>query len=56
MTASAWRYIALHVAGAAAFGFLLNRFALATSVEIALLWGIGLGAMAGMLAWQQTKR
>lgn len=50
------RYVALHVLGAAAFFFLLNLYVLGTPLEHSLLWGVGLGAVAGFLAWQQMKR
>ena len=56
MTAEILRYVALHAAGAAAFGFLLNRYLLATSTEVALLWAAGLGIAAAGLAWHQKNR
>ena len=56
MTAETMRYIALHAAGAAAFGFLLNRYLLVTSTETALLWAAGLGIAAAGLAWHQKNR
>jgi hypothetical protein len=56
MTTANARYIALHVLGAAAFIFVLNHFILDTGLQTSLTWGVVFGAMAGVLAWQQTKR
>jgi hypothetical protein len=56
MTASTMRYVALHAAAAAAFGFVLNRYLLATSTEAALLWAVALGTAAAGLAWYQKNR
>ena len=56
MTASALRYIALHTAGGALFGFVLQYFALAASLEISLLWAALFGLGAAGLAWHQSKR
>lgn len=56
MTGEKIRYIVLHTLGAAAFIFVLNKFALGTSLESSVFWAIGFGAMAGGLAWQHTQR
>ena len=56
MTASAWRYIALHSAAATAFGFLFARFMLGQSLEMSLLWAAFFGVAAAALAWHQSKR
>jgi hypothetical protein len=56
MTAETMRYVGLHAAAAAAFGFLLNRYALATSSEAALFWAVALGTVAAGLAWYQKNR
>ena len=51
-----WRYIALHTAAAAAFIFLLQRYALNATLESSLLWAFGLGACAAGLAYSQSNR
>jgi len=51
-----WRYIGLHAAGAAAFFFLLQRYAMNASLETSLLWGVMLGACAACLAYSQSNR
>lgn len=51
-----WRYIALHTAAAAAFIFLLQRYALNATLESSLLWAVTLGACAAGLAYSQSKR
>ena len=56
MTGESWRYIGLHTLGAAAFIFLLNRFALGVSTEMSLVWAVAFGGGAAWLAYQQTKR
>jgi len=56
MTAEAWRNVALHAAGAAVFGFVLLRFALAASLEMSLLWAAAFGVGAAAIAWRQNKR
>jgi hypothetical protein len=56
MTASALRYIALHTAGGALFGFVLQYFALAASLEISVLWAVAFGVAAAGLAWHQSRR
>jgi hypothetical protein len=56
MTANAWRYIALHSAGGAAFGFVLQYFALSATLETSVLWAVAFGVAAAGLAWHQSKR
>ncbi len=51
-----WRYIALHTALAAAFMFLLQRYALSASLETSLLWMLAFGACAAGLAYKQSNR
>jgi hypothetical protein len=56
MTADTMRYVVLHAAAAAVFGFVLNRYLLASSTDTALLWAAALGAAAAGLAWYQKNR
>ena len=51
-----WRYMALHAVAAAAFIFLLQRYALSASLEIALWWALVFGGCAAGLAYAQSKR
>jgi hypothetical protein len=51
-----WRYILLHAAAAAAFIFLLQRFALSATLESSLLWAIVFAGCAAGLAYSQTNR
>jgi hypothetical protein len=51
-----WRYIALHTAAAAAFIFLLQRYALNASLDTSLLWALGFGGCAAGLAYSQSNR
>jgi hypothetical protein len=51
-----WRYMALHAAAAAAFIFLLQRYALSASLESALLWALIFGGCAAGLAYSQSNR
>ncbi len=51
-----WSYILLHTAAAAAFIFLLQRYALSASLESSLLWALTLGGCAAGLAYSQTNR
>jgi len=51
-----WRYIALHAAAAAAFIFLLQRYALNASLESCLLWALTFGGCAAGLAYMQSNR
>lgn len=49
------RYVSLHTVGAAAFIFVLNFFVLGTNLQTALIWAIGFGVMAFILARQHTR-
>jgi hypothetical protein len=49
-------YIAMHAATAAAFIFLLQRYALSATLESSLMWALFLGGCAGGLAYMQTNR
>jgi len=51
-----WRYMALHAAAAAAFIFLLQRYALSASLESSLLWAVTFGGCAAGLAYMQSNR
>ena len=51
-----WRYIVLHTLAAAAFIFLLQRYALSASLESSLLWALTLGGCAAGLAYAQSNR
>jgi hypothetical protein len=51
-----WRYIVLHAAAAAAFIFLLQRYALGASLESCLLWALTFGGCAAGLAYSQSNR
>lgn len=51
-----WRYIALHTVAAAAFIFVLQRYALSASLESSLLWALTFGACAAGLAYVQSNR
>ncbi|MEA2899933.1 MAG: hypothetical protein QOJ84_5548 [Bradyrhizobium sp.] len=51
-----WRYILLHAVMAAAFIFLLQRYALSATLETSLLWAVVFGGCAAGLAYSQTKR
>ena len=51
-----WRYIALHTAAAAAFIFLLQRYALSASLEASVLWAVTFGGCAAGLAYMQSNR
>ena len=56
VTMNNWRYIALHAAVAAAFIFLLQRYALSASLESSLLWALTFGGCAAGLAYMQSNR
>lgn len=49
-------YITLHATTAAAFIFLLQRFALGATLESSLMWAVFLGGCAGGLAYMQINR
>ena len=51
-----WRYMALHGAAAAAFIFLLQRYALSATLESSLLWALTFGGCAAGLAYAQSNR
>jgi hypothetical protein len=51
-----WRYIVVHAVTAAAFIFLLQRYALNASLDSSLLWMLAFGAGAAGLAYKQTHR
>jgi cobalamin synthase len=51
-----WRYIGLHAVAAAAFIFLLQRYALSATLESSLLWAVTFGACAAGLAYAQSNR
>jgi hypothetical protein len=49
-------FIAMHAAVAAAFMFLLQRFALSASLESSLLWTLTFAVCAAGLAYKQANR
>ena len=51
-----WRYIALHSMAAAAFIFLLQRYAMSASLDSSLLWALAFGGCAAGLAYMQSIR
>jgi Na+-transporting NADH:ubiquinone oxidoreductase subunit NqrB len=51
-----WRYIALHALVAAAFFFVLQRYAMSASLDSSLLWAMVLGGVAAGLAYMQSNR
>ena len=51
-----WRYMALHAVVAAAFIFLLQRYALSASLDSSLLWALTFGGCAAGLAYMQSNR
>ena len=51
-----WRYIGLHAVAAAAFIFLLQRYALSATLESSLLWALTFGGCAAGLAYAQSNR
>jgi hypothetical protein len=55
-TMNNWRYVALHGVAAAAFIFLLQRYALSASLESSLLWALTFGGCAAGLAYSQSNR
>ncbi|HET7492705.1 MAG TPA: hypothetical protein VFK01_12585 [Bradyrhizobium sp.] len=50
------RYIVMHAVAAAAFMFLLQRYALNATLESSLSWALALGAGAAGLAYLQSNR
>ena len=51
-----WRYIAIHTVTAAAFIFLLQRYALSASLQSSLLWALVFAGCAAGLAYKQSNR
>ena len=51
-----WHYMALHALAAAAFIFLLQRYALSASSESSLVWALTFGGCAAGLAYMQSTR
>jgi hypothetical protein len=51
-----WQLMILHAVAAAAFIFLLQRYALSASLESSLLWALTFGGCAAGLAYSQSKR
>jgi len=51
-----WGFVAMHAALAAAFIFLLQRFALNASQESSLLWALTFAVCAAGLAYKQANR
>jgi cobalamin synthase len=51
-----WRYIGMHAIAAAAFIFLLQRYALSATLESSLLWALTFGGCAAGLAYAQSNR
>ena len=55
-TMKSGRYVVIHAVAAAAFMFLLQRYALNATLESSLLWALALGAGAAGLAYSQSNR
>jgi hypothetical protein len=51
-----WRRVALHAVAAAAFMFLLQRYAMSASLDSSLLWAMTFGICAAGLAYMQSNR
>jgi hypothetical protein len=51
-----WGFVAMHAAVAAAFMFLLQRFALNAPQETSLLWALTFAVCAAGLAYKQANR
>ena len=51
-----WSYIGMHAVAAAAFIFLLQRYALSATLESSLLWALTFGGCAAGLAYAQSNR
>ncbi len=51
-----WRRVALHAVAAAAFMFLLQRYAMGVSLDSSLLWASAFGICAAGLAYMQSNR
>jgi hypothetical protein len=50
------RRVALHAVAAAAFMFLLQRYAMSASLDLSLLWALTFGVCAAGLAYMQSNR
>jgi hypothetical protein len=50
-----WNTIAMHAGLAAVFFFALQHFVLSSSLNEALIWCLGGGAVAGLMAHRQTR-
>jgi hypothetical protein len=55
-TMKSWHYTGLHALAAAAFIFLLQRYALSASLDSSLLWAVTFGGCATGLAYMQSNR
>ena len=51
-----WGFVAMHAAVAAAFMFMLQRFAMNASQETSLLWALTFAVCAAGLAYKQANR
>jgi hypothetical protein len=51
-----WGYIAMNTAAAAGFFFMLQRYAMNASLDSSLLWALGFGGCAAVLAYMQSTR
>jgi hypothetical protein len=51
-----WTRVALHAVAAAAFMFLLQRYAMSASLDPSLLWALTFGLCAAGLAYMQSNR
>jgi hypothetical protein len=56
MPMNKWLYVLMHTAGAVVFIFLLQRFVMSATLETSLLWAVGFGACAAILATKQANR
>jgi MFS family permease len=51
-----FKMMSMHTLGAAAFIFVLNFLVLGTNLQTALIWAIGFGTFAFVLARHHTQR
>lgn len=56
MTPNVWRDVVLKGAVASVFFFVLQYVILKASLGSSLVWAIGLGFGASLLAWSQARR
>jgi hypothetical protein len=56
MPMNKWPYVLMHTAAAVVFIFLLQRFVMSATLETSLLWAVGFGACAAILATKQANR